>query len=875
MKSSAKTLRPRLWPLRVRVHWPSGRVPGWAARWLGQLGEDDDLSLVDGVRARADARGQATDLPTDVDLWPGTIVDNLDEGRAPCEWAIVNPEGTHVLEAGRTLQRAAEGSGWELLLLEREHPQAPWQLRRRSHVPCPMRREAAQESLADAAVRLVRQGAVDRSLGVPTMPLPPEFLRRLADPNRARPTVPRIQELRTRLADWWQRQRARFTSEFWCIGVIDAPIHRVLSDERLEIRWLTRPDARGYWADPFGLPGRDDKLVAEYFDERQGKGRLELLTLDAEGGIRFREKVALGEDSHVSFPAVFEMDGQTWGLAETSATGQVVLHKVDPGGSWHPVVVLLQDVRAADPVLFKVGARYWLAYTDLDHGPMDNLCLAYADALDGPWMPHANNPVKVDIRGARMAGRPFVHQGQLYRPAQDCLHRYGAAIVIHRIEHISPTRFEETVVRRLEADPRGHLPHGMHTLSAWGDKTLVDAKIERMNLVSWTRKLRERVGLPARAGGARHSNDDRVFIYIPHLRTGGGEISMLRVAEGLAERGLDVELVVHDAASRELPLPRGVTLIDLQARGTAQALRKLAQRIRKRAPRYVISAFPHTNIATVTAVKMARTGAMSIVTEHAPLTSQIEQQDNWRYRMLPVLVRTAYRHADAVVAVSYGVRDDLKPIVGRRVRIHTIHNPVLPDDFEDVAGREPDHPWLLDAGLQVVMSMSRLSEEKDLPTLVRAFARIHASHPCARLLIVGEGPERERLQALIDTAGLGDVAEMPGRTDQPLSWLRRAAVFALSSRFEGYGNVLVEALAVGTPVVSTDCPVGPREILDNGRWGDLVPVGDDVAMARCISRALTVRRLPDGASQVARKRTQSRTADDYLALLNHLDLTRD
>jgi glycosyltransferase involved in cell wall biosynthesis len=880
MKQAAKDLRAP----RLRLRAPSGDDPGlgWLRVWLGRLSAAEDLrvqappllrDVLPGADDAADGGGAATAEAPDIDLWPGTVRGDLDGVQARCEWAIVDPEGRHVLEAARTLRRFSGVKGWELLLLERESPAHPWCLRRRAHVACPPRREPALTALTDAAVRLVRQGALDRSLGLPAPEVPAEFAARLGQ-RQPRPAAGWWQEVKAGWRDWYQCQRRRLTSEHWCIGVIDAPIHRVLGDSLLEVHWITQPRAEGYWADPFGLPGDPTRLAAEYFDERTGQGHLETLTLDTDGSIRFRERIGAGEGRHASFPTQFEMDGQCWGLAETAATGQVVLHRIDERGEWTPAHLLLDGVRAADPVLFKVDGRYWLAYTDIEIGAMDNLCLAWSDTLHGPFTPHANNPVKVDISGARMAGRPFLHQGHWYRPAQDCLDRYGAAIVVHRIEHLSPVRFEERVVRRIEAARGAHLPHGMHTLSAWGERTLVDAKIERMNLVSWTRKVRDRLGGSARAARQRSLHDDRVFIYLPHLRTGGGEISMLRVAEGLAERGLEVELVVHDAASRELPLPRGVTLIDLQAQGTAQALRKLSQRIRKRQPRYVISAFPHTNVATVTAVKMARSGAMSIVTEHAPLTHQIDQQNNWRYRMLPWLVRSAYRRADAIVAVSSGVRDDLKPIVGRSVRIHTIHNPVLPDNYETAALRVPQHPWLVDPQLQVVMSLCRLSDEKDLGTLVRAFARLRESHPQARLLMVGDGPQREALQVQVQAAGLADVAALPGRTDEPLAWLSRAAVFVLSSRFEGYGNVLVEALAVGTPVVSTDCPVGPREILEGGRYGDLVPVGDDAAMARAISRNLTARRVPDGARAAARKRTQARTCDDYLALLNHLDLTR-
>lgn len=865
----------RVAPLRLRIRWSAGALPHWGLQWLRKLGSVEGLAVQPTSGSRPmELDDSGADAPTDVDLWPGTISDQLQEGRARCEWAIVDPDGTPVLEAARAISGERHFAGWELFLLEREGPGAPWFLRRRAHVACPPSLEAAQQALADAAVRLVRQGAIDRSLQTPTVAVPPGFAARLNRSGARAVEATPLSRLRASFRDWWLRQRSRLVSEHWCIGFIDAPIHAVLSQERLEVRWITQPHSHGYWADPFGIPGDPDRLACEYFDERTGKGYLETLTLDADGSIRFRERLGVGQGAHASFPGVFEMDGKRYGLAETVATRKVTLHEVDELGAWTPVADLLTDVAAADPVLFKRGDHYWLAYTDADYGNFDNLCLMYADRIEGPWYPHANNPVKVDIRGGRMAGRPFEHEGNLYRQAQDCLRRYGSAVVLFRIEHLSPTQFVETVVRRLEPDPHAHLAHGMHTLSAWGDRTLVDAKIERMNFVSWMRKARERLGLPLRGGYSRGPNDDRVFIYIPHLRTGGGEISMLRVAEGLAERGLDVELVVHDASTRELPLPRGLTLIDLQASGTAQAVRKLAQRIRKRSPRWVISAFPHTNIATVTAVKMARCGALSVVTEHAPLTRQIEQQNNWRYRALPFLVRTAYRRADAIVAVSPGVREDLKPIVGRRVRIHCIHNPVLPDNFEEVSELEPDHPWLMDPGLQVVMGLCRLSEEKDLPTLIRAFARIRSSHPCARLLLVGEGPDRERLQTIVEEMGMSDVVQLPGRTSEPLAWLRKASVFVLASKFEGYGNVLVEALAVGTPVVSTDCPVGPREILNNGRYGDLVPVGDDVAMSRAISLALTARSLPEGAKASARKRTQSRACDDYLALLNHLDVTR-
>jgi glycosyltransferase involved in cell wall biosynthesis len=174
----------------------------------------------------------------------------------------------------------------------------------------------------------------------------------------------------------------------------------------------------------------------------------------------------------------------------------------------------------------------------------------------------------------------------------------------------------------------------------------------------------------------------------------------------------------------------------------------------------------------------------------------------------------------------------------------------------------------------VVLSVSRLSAEKDLPMLLRAFARLHRERPQARLLLAGDGPEHAALQAHIQRLGLGDVAALAGRVQGPQTWMRRAAVLALASQYEGFGNVLVEALAQGCAVVATDCPVGPREILQDGRWGALVPLGDDAAMAHALRAAVDVPGAPAGAVAHAQQFTDSACCTAYRRLLDGLGRDR-
>lgn len=301
--------------------------------------------------------------------------------------------------------------------------------------------------------------------------------------------------LRGRGLSQLRRLRSQWLSESWMIGMIDAPIERALDPAFADkIQWLGARGRDEYRADPFGLPGDEHRLYCEVYDYREGVGRLELLRLDAGGAIA--ETAAAGPQrlGHVSYPYVFEHAGRIYAIPETAQRRCCELYRIDGEGQWHFVATLLEDVAAADASVFVWQGRFWLAYTDLSWGAFDNLCLSYADDLRGPWRRHARHPVKLDHRTSRPAGTPFVRDGALYRPAQDCTSGYGQAVVLNRVELCTPHRYREHAVAQCRPDPRGRNPHGLHTVSAWGQRTLVDGKRYVLNPQELARKLRRRCG---------------------------------------------------------------------------------------------------------------------------------------------------------------------------------------------------------------------------------------------------------------------------------------------------------------------------------------------------------------------------------------------
>lgn len=225
-----------------------------------------------------------------------------------------------------------------------------------------------------------------------------------------------------------------------------------------------------------------------------------------------------------------------------------------------------------------------------------------------------------------------------------------------------------------------------------------------------------------------------------------------------------------------------------------------------------------------------------------------------------------YPRADALITASAGVGQDLKTAAGLDgLPIHPIPNTIVTKGMHEQAKEPVDHPWLADDEAPVVLCVARFAKQKDLPTMLHALAIARRSRPL-RLIVLGHGPERSDVEQVVHDLELEECVDMPGRVSNPYAWMRRASVLALSSAWEGSPNVLIEALALGTPVVSTDCPSGPAEILENGRYGRLVPVGDPEALAGAILETLEHPLAYDPATATERF-TATRAAQRYLEVL--------
>jgi len=330
-----------------------------------------------------------------------------------------------------------------------------------------------------------------------------------------------------------------------------------------------------------------------------------------------------------------------------------------------------------------------------------------------------------------------------------------------------------------------------------------------------------------------------IAIYLPSLRGGGAERVMVTLAKGFVQKGLDVDLVLARAEGPYLAdVPQQVRVVDLGKARVLASLWPLMKYLRREKPRAMLSTMGHANIIALLARLLTLGVPRVVVREANSIKTSIRNSTLLRGKATPILVKLLYPFADAIIANSTGALTELADVLGdtSQGKLHLIYNPVDLEDIQRKAEGEIEYgifDWLGNKQCPLVLGMGRLAASKDFQTLIRSFAGVRKKM-AVKLLIIGEGDQRQDLEKLVRELDLEADVRLPGFVQNPYPLLKRASVFVLSSRWEGLPNALLEALAVGTPVVATDCPSGPAEILENGKYGKLVPVGDVVALSEAI-----------------------------------------
>ncbi|MBW4560235.1 MAG: glycosyltransferase [Mojavia pulchra JT2-VF2] len=336
------------------------------------------------------------------------------------------------------------------------------------------------------------------------------------------------------------------------------------------------------------------------------------------------------------------------------------------------------------------------------------------------------------------------------------------------------------------------------------------------------------------------ANSPHVAIFLRSLSGGGAERSMVNLAQGFVDQGLRVDLVLTRSDGPYLSdVSSKVRIVDLQAPKLPTSLPKLMNYLRQNQPITLLSALHYPCEIALWAKYLSRMSTRVVVSEHNTLSQEAKRLPQLTARLTPLTSRLFYPWANSIVAVSQGVAKDLSQVTGLPPeKIQVIYNPIITPEILKQAKEPVEHPWFRSGELPVVLGVGRLMEQKDFLTLINAFNLVQQVIP-ARLVILGSGTERSRLDARVRELGLKNHVAMLGFQKNPYAYMAQADVFVLSSAWEGFGNVLVEAMALGTPVISTDCKSGPAEILNHGKYGSLVPVGNSEAMAEAILNVLS------------------------------------
>ncbi len=358
-----------------------------------------------------------------------------------------------------------------------------------------------------------------------------------------------------------------------------------------------------------------------------------------------------------------------------------------------------------------------------------------------------------------------------------------------------------------------------------------------------------------------------IAIFLTYLEGGGVERVLVNLIRGFVQQGLSIDLVLVKAKGPFLSLiPPEVRIIDLGVNRLVLSIPGLVKYLRENKPKALLSAMQDINLVALWARRLAGVSTRVVVSVHNTISQESQNSTQLKRRIAPYLARWFYPWANAVVTVSQGAAEDFEHLGLSSEYLKVIYNPVVTPELFQKALEPLEHSWFKSGSPPVILAVGRLEAQKDFPTLIKAFAEVRQHRP-AKLMILGEGQDRPALEALVQELGLELDIALPGFVDNPYAYMARAAVFVLSSLFEGLPTVLIEAMAGGAAVVSTDCKSGPAEILEQGKYGKLVPVGDIKGIAEAIISTLEEPQELSLLKQKAAEFSLEKAVNQYLEVL--------
>ncbi len=361
------------------------------------------------------------------------------------------------------------------------------------------------------------------------------------------------------------------------------------------------------------------------------------------------------------------------------------------------------------------------------------------------------------------------------------------------------------------------------------------------------------------------SENNRIALFTRYLTMGGIQKNMMKLANEFVRRGYSVDIVLaKEGGEVKDELIPGVRIVDLNSRRMIGALPGLTRYINSNKPAAILSGEQPSNFIALWSKMLSSSDTKFVISVHQNMTLYSRTVPFWYRRMIPALIRIFYPLAHLIVPVSRGIGEDLLQFSPNlKSKTKPVYNPVIDETIFEKADEPVTHPWF-SPDYSTILAVGRLSPEKNFGLLIRSFARIHTEIPDLRVIILGDGVQKDHLKELADKQGVADKVDFKGFVKNPYAYMARADVFVLSSIFEGLPTALIESLACGCPVVSTNCPSGPDEILKGGEYGKLVPVNDEEALAAAIKESLSEHH----EKSVLRKRAEDfsvqNSVDQYL-----------